>query len=158
MTTSDPGASEVFTHGAGLRPLAAALRATRPAPIITAGLEVLVHEVMAAITTEPSWIWCWQSSTQMVEEGLAASRSACGWSPPSFSKRPTWRSRSASRRDTSGPTLSLKFCFMSPSSTRSCGRRGPASEGCTVPMSSSSTDEYCGSGAPGSCHMPCAFA
>jgi hypothetical protein len=30
------------------------LRATRPAASITAGLEVLVQEVIAAITTEPS--------------------------------------------------------------------------------------------------------
>ena len=54
MTTSDPGASEVFTHGFDFRPLAAALRASRPAAISTAGLEVFVHEVIAAITIEPS--------------------------------------------------------------------------------------------------------
>src|SRR5207244_2071263 len=52
-TTCEPGASEVFTHGLTLRPLAAALRASRPAPTITLGFEVLVHDVMAAITTSP---------------------------------------------------------------------------------------------------------
>src|SRR4030088_2762188 len=52
-TTWLPGASEVFTHGFAVRPLAAALRANRPAPISTPGLEVLVQEVSAAITTAP---------------------------------------------------------------------------------------------------------
>src|SRR5438309_1060170 len=52
-TTCEPGASEVFTQGLAERPLAAALRASRPAPIITLGLDVLVQEVIAAITTSP---------------------------------------------------------------------------------------------------------
>src|SRR6266508_102430 len=43
MTTLEPGASEVLTHGL----------ARRPAAIITEGLEVLVQLVMAAITTSP---------------------------------------------------------------------------------------------------------
>ena len=34
-------------------PNAAALRATRPAPIMTYGLDVLVHDVIDAITTLP---------------------------------------------------------------------------------------------------------
>src|SRR5437763_10693392 len=50
-TTCEPGASEVFTHGLTLRPRAAALRASRPAPTITLGFDVLVHDVIAAITT-----------------------------------------------------------------------------------------------------------
>src|SRR5258708_26498198 len=52
-TTWLPGARDVFTHGLAFRPLAAALRANRPAPISTLGLEVLVQEVIAAITTSP---------------------------------------------------------------------------------------------------------
>ena len=36
-----------------IRPLRTALRASRPAPIITDGLLVFVHEVMAAMTTAP---------------------------------------------------------------------------------------------------------
>src|SRR5690606_18565539 len=57
-TTCEPGASEVFTQGFCFRPRRLALRASRPAPISTDGLEVLVHDVMAAITTSPcprSW-------------------------------------------------------------------------------------------------------
>src|SRR5436190_18056456 len=52
-TTWLPGASEVLTHGFAFRPLTAALRASSPAPINTLGLEVLVHEVIAAMTTSP---------------------------------------------------------------------------------------------------------
>src|SRR5262245_16477012 len=52
-TTCEPGASEVFTHGFAVRPFLSALRANRPAPIMTLGFDVLVHDVMAAITTSP---------------------------------------------------------------------------------------------------------
>src|SRR5947209_1045180 len=57
-TTCEPGASEVLTHGLTLRPAAAALRAKRPAAIITLGFEVLVHDVIAAMTTSP-WPRSW---------------------------------------------------------------------------------------------------
>ena len=53
MTTREPGARLVLTQGLLCRPFFAALRASRPAAIITEGLEVLVHEVMAAMTTLP---------------------------------------------------------------------------------------------------------
>src|ERR1700687_751232 len=58
-TTCEPGASEVLTHGLTVKPLAAALRARSPAPTITLGFDVLVQEVIAAITTSPwprSWV------------------------------------------------------------------------------------------------------
>src|SRR5699024_2427953 len=54
VTTFDPGAREVFTHGLTSRPCSMAFLATRPAPSITLGLEVLVQEVIAAITIDPS--------------------------------------------------------------------------------------------------------
>src|SRR6266851_6004972 len=62
-TTCDPGASEVFTHGLTVRPFATALRASRPAPIITSGFDVLVHDVIAAITTSPWPRSCLRPST-----------------------------------------------------------------------------------------------
>src|SRR5215208_2453447 len=55
VTTSDPGARLVFTHGWTLRPRFTALRASRPAPIITLGFDVLVQLVIAATTTDP-WL------------------------------------------------------------------------------------------------------
>ena len=54
MTTFDPGASDVLTQGWRVKPRSLAFRATRPAPTITSGFEVLVQDVMAAITTSPS--------------------------------------------------------------------------------------------------------
>ena len=53
VTTFDPGASDVFTHGFTVMPFSTAFFATRPAPSMTAGLDVFVHEVIAAITTSP---------------------------------------------------------------------------------------------------------
>ena len=53
MTTVEPGANEVFTQGIRSSPRSTACLASRPAPIITEGLEVLVQLVIAAITTRP---------------------------------------------------------------------------------------------------------
>ncbi len=53
MTTFEPGARLVFTHGFDLSPFATAFFASNPAPIITEGFEVFVQLVMAAITTAP---------------------------------------------------------------------------------------------------------
>src|SRR6188472_1968373 len=53
MTTLEPGASVVLTHGLRDSPLSTAFFASSAAPIITDGFEVLVHDVMAAITTCP---------------------------------------------------------------------------------------------------------
>src|SRR6266513_1297638 len=52
-TTCEPGASDVLTHGLTVRPFCTALRANSPAPTITLGFEVLVQDVIAAITTSP---------------------------------------------------------------------------------------------------------
>src|SRR5213079_994308 len=53
VTTFDPGARLVFTHGLRSRPRSIAFLASSPAPTITDGLEVLVQLVIAAITTAP---------------------------------------------------------------------------------------------------------
>ena len=53
VTTLEPGAREVLTQGLLVSPRAAALRATRPAAIMTSGFEVFVQEVIAAMTTSP---------------------------------------------------------------------------------------------------------
>ena len=43
----------VLTHGLLVKPFSTAFFASKAAPIITDGLEVLVHEVIEAITTSP---------------------------------------------------------------------------------------------------------
>src|ERR1700689_1346404 len=53
MTTLEPGASVVFTHGLRSSPASTAFLATSAAPIMTDGLDVFVHDVIAAITTDP---------------------------------------------------------------------------------------------------------
>src|ERR1700712_3384427 len=53
MTTLDPGASVVLTQGLLVSPRSTAFLARSAAPIITCGLDVLVHDVIAAITTCP---------------------------------------------------------------------------------------------------------
>ena len=53
MTTLEPGASVVLTHGLRDRPFSTAFLASSAAPIMTEGLEVLVHEVIAAMVTAP---------------------------------------------------------------------------------------------------------
>ena len=54
LTTRDPGAKLVLTHGFTCKPLSTAFLATIPAPIKTNGLEVLVQLVIAARTKDPS--------------------------------------------------------------------------------------------------------
>src|SRR5215468_1769002 len=53
MTTFEPGASDVLTHGLRDSPRSTALRASSAAPIITCGFDVFVHDVIDAMTTEP---------------------------------------------------------------------------------------------------------
>ena len=49
-----------MTHGLRCRPFSTAFLASSPAPIITDGLDVLVHDVIAAIVTAP-----WSSSNDV---------------------------------------------------------------------------------------------
>ena len=53
VTMREPGASEVLMCGLTLRPASTAFFASRPAASSTLGFEVLVQEVMAAISTSP---------------------------------------------------------------------------------------------------------
>src|SRR5918911_4027855 len=82
MTTLDPGARVVFTHGLLTRPRSTAFLASRAAPIITCGLEVLVHDVIAAITT---WPWSTKVSvpssmtTRVGFEGRSGTWSGTAW-------------------------------------------------------------------------------
>ena len=67
MTTFEPGARVVFTHGLRFRPFSTAFFASSAAPIITYGLEVFVQEVIAAITT---WPWSIVGLRAVVEGDL----------------------------------------------------------------------------------------
>src|SRR5436305_12847430 len=89
MTTFDPGASEVFTHGLRCRPRSTAFFASSPAPTITNGLDVLVHEVMAATTTAP-WSSSNVSPSTVTFAGLLARPPrACAGAPAGWSCAPS---------------------------------------------------------------------
>src|SRR3954453_11898307 len=70
VTTFEPGASDVLTHGCCVRPFATALRASRPAPSITLGFDVFVHDVIAAMTT---WPWSTLNVSPFIETSTALS-------------------------------------------------------------------------------------
>src|SRR5688572_18008442 len=93
MTTFEPGARDVFTHGFTSSPFSTALRARRAAASITDGFDVFVQLVMAAITT-----WPWSISKAVPSSSFtgtaesvggagasSAGRAAlgCGTEPPS---------------------------------------------------------------------------
>jgi hypothetical protein len=160
MTTFEPGASDVFTHGLAVSPRSTAFLASSPAPIITDGLEVFVQEVIAAMTT-----WPWSISVSVPSasvSGVAADTRSATWTPPvpePAASPFSWReplplcaglseagkdsALSSSRRVWSvAATVSSrairKEALDSVSETRSWGRLGPASDGTTWPRSSSS--------------------
>src|SRR3954447_12642736 len=70
MTTLDPGASVVFTQGLLTKPRSTAFFASSAAPIITCGFEVLVQEVIAAITTWPWSTWVCVPSSMVTGVGV----------------------------------------------------------------------------------------
>src|SRR3712207_2647505 len=77
MTTLEPGARVVLTHGLRFRPRSTAFLASSAAPTMTWGLDVFVHEVMAAMTTAPWSISHAVPSSRVSRIGLLG-RSATG--------------------------------------------------------------------------------
>ncbi len=57
----------VFTHGLEVSPFSTAFLASRAAPSMTSGLDVLVHDVIAAITTAP-----WSRMNRRVRSDLTS--------------------------------------------------------------------------------------
>lgn len=109
MTTREPRASEVLMCFLTLSPASTAFFASRPAASSTLGLEVLVQDVMAAMSTSPSTI----SMPSLVLK-LCCRRPA-GWLKPLSA--------------TGLANSDSNWLLTPPSSMRSCGRFGPASEG-----------------------------
>src|SRR4029079_18479496 len=78
-----PGAIDVFTHGLTVRPLSTAFLASRAAPSITDGFEVLVHEVIEEITTAP-----WSSSKEAPSARVTVTGRLARPSAPSAAENP----------------------------------------------------------------------
>ena len=149
MTTFEPGASEVFTHGIRSRPASTAFFASRPAPTITDGFDVFVQLVIAAMTTDPCPKPSSRSATAVPGSGWLCSTCFGDWPPPSVVGGSLAGNDSAAASSypvsASPPVYSSsserKSSAALESATRSCGRFGPASEGSTSPRSSSSASE-----------------
>src|SRR6185312_959228 len=121
VTTFEPGASDVFTHGLLESPLSTAFLASSPAATITDGFEVLVQLVMAAMTTEPFF--------------TSGAGGALGANPTSVPPLPT----AFFLGFTSDGSASSNDCLVLNRLTRSCGRLGPATLGSTDARSRSTT-------------------
>src|SRR5581483_1550151 len=156
MTTLEPGASVVFTQGLRDSPRSTAFLASSAAPTITDGFDVFVHEVMAAITTEPWSMAVSVPSSRVTGTGFDARGSASTATGSEAGNVPSTPLSRLTEGTYDGST-SRNAVFASASAIRSCGRFGPAIDGTTVPRSRVSSSEYRGD-RDGSCHSPCSFA
>lgn len=120
MTTFDPGDNDVLIYGLILIPFSTAFFANKPAPTMTSGFEVLVHEVMAANTTEPCLKVCYYPLNLNLCYIFALS---------------------AGTPNPLNPTLfgthEVKSLLTSDNGTLSCGLFGPEMHGSTVLRSNS---------------------
>ncbi len=157
VTTREPGARLVLTHGLTSSPASTAFFARSPAASITDGFDVFVQLVIAAITTEP-----WPTDSPSSRTGGASGSivpsvsTATSEEPPSSTHRPTSvgfgsGSRPSRNAATNEPQTPCR-------GTRSCGRFGPATEGTIADRSSSRTSLKTGSGSPSARKRPCSFA
>src|SRR6478609_12142273 len=113
VTTLEPGARLVLTHGLTLSPLATAFFASSPAPSMTYGFEVLVHDVIAAITTDPCPTSKFAPSSEVFTRVVRSSGLAGAGAPlPLFLATATI-----------SPRFLAKPAPTSLSATLSCGRR-----------------------------------
>lgn len=109
----------VFTHGLETKPFSTALRASSAAPSITSGLEVLVHDVTAAITTAPWSSTNSPSSSDLTVTGLLTRPLECAAADCTL-----WSSAwplvacpgSLAGNDSSTTSSSLEYSFLSGSS------------------------------------------
>src|SRR3954468_21215176 len=132
VTTFEPGARLVFTHGFRVRPRSNAFFATRPAPIMTLGFDVFVQLVIAAMTTAPC---------SSADVATGASATAADDAPPVTAdtcEEPAASAPFLEEDAISELSPAWKLLFTCFNDTRSCGRLGPARQGSTDDRSSSS--------------------
>ena len=135
-------------------PARTAFRASRPAATITEGLDVFVQDVMAAMATAP----CRSPSSRGTATGSRTGASLAGKDSRLASSTASPGPAPDGDRSASISASALwKRLRALASGTRSCGRRGPASDGSTVErsrrMRSSKRRR-----AAGSCQSPCSLA
>ena len=137
VTTREPGASDVFTHGFVSSPASTAFFASRPAATITDGFEVFVQLVIAAMTTEPWRTTPWSSGTGSGRRTASTVRSVDARRPavavcrPRRGSRDTCSARDRARAGRGTPRRTRP--------TRRRARRGPAAA--SVPRREGTTDD-----------------
>src|SRR4051812_1755825 len=125
MTTLEPGASVVLTHGLRSRPASTAFLASSAAPTITDGFDVFVHDVMAAMTTAP-WSISNDEPSRLTGMGLRGRpplgcTGACGLS--SSESPATTESGSLAGKDSADPASIEPFGISSGAYSRSAVRK-----------------------------------
>src|SRR5689334_5011653 len=138
MTTFEPGAKLVFTQGWERSPRSTAFLARMPDAIITAGFDVFVQLVMAAMATDP-----WPNSTfvpSKVTKTLVSEEGAAVATP-----EVTEVAAFFFDSNITGKACRQTF-WESFKVTRSCGRRGPAMLGSIEERSRERVSEKEGSG------------
>src|SRR5262245_30939328 len=128
VTTCEPGARLVLTHGLTARPRATAFCASRPAASITDGFDVLVQMVIAAMTTSP---WVSENVPRSVVTSRVVPSAAGGAAPPSDSQLSTALVSGPHLSPSIAETALRQLLRDAASGTRSCGRLGPAIDGST---------------------------
>src|SRR5699024_7283967 len=128
---------------------------------MTDGLDVLVQDVIAAMTTEPLSIVHWLPSANLIDTGVLGHACSPPQSQGGLGSSPEWAWPTAtgslagndSAEASSRPVTATASAWLSPASradtacgamrsgTRSCGRLGPAIDGSTVLKSSSTVCE-----------------
>src|SRR5205085_7843645 len=138
VTTCEPGASDVLTHGLTVSPRATAAFASRPAPSSTDGFDVFVQLVIAAITTAP---WPSGNVPRSVVACFCTAMLPGAGAPPSLAHASTAAASQPALSPRMPPTALRHARRLDFNGTRSCGRAGPASDGSTVPRSSDTVSE-----------------
>ena len=150
-----------MTVGLTRRPRATAFRASRPAPTITVGLDVFVQEVIAAIATDPVRTDRRRRSPADLERRstpLVGGSAAVGPPSPRAALAEVGAPSCRHPEAASGigrPEVRRKVAA---GTTRSWGRRGPATDGADRGEVERQRARRTSGPSPGSRQRPCAFA
>src|SRR5687768_8723314 len=128
VTTREPGARLVLTYGLTFKPFSRAFLASNPAPTITDGFDVLVQDVIAAMTTAPCFIFISLPLARPADATVDELKVDSAFTASGLSSKP--------RSFTGAVRALLKVSFNADIATRSWGRLGPAKEGTTEARSS----------------------
>src|SRR5439155_16129898 len=117
--TVEPGASEVLTQGWTCKPRSTAFFASKPAPSMTEGFDVLVQLVIAAMTTEP---WSREYSPCASWRRTAVGGATACSTPTAVGLPPSPSQRCTCGRGFAGPPGFRMSCSASENDCLACAR------------------------------------